>query len=121
MKERTIGDRRAGEIGLGGMPMSIEGRPDEARSIATVHAALHPRLRRRLEPRPRPTPDGAALRMTTSHSARRPYRTLGQSGAVELELTTGEVEMLTAVSVPASDDYPYGEPDRAQHHRELSR
>ena len=27
-------------IGLGGMPMSIEGRPDEARSIATIHAAL---------------------------------------------------------------------------------
>jgi aryl-alcohol dehydrogenase-like predicted oxidoreductase len=27
-------------IGLGGMPMSIEGRPDERRSIATVHAAL---------------------------------------------------------------------------------
>nr|MDT0525602.1 aldo/keto reductase [Streptomyces sp. DSM 41633] len=26
--------------GLGGMPMSIEGRPDEARSLATLHAAL---------------------------------------------------------------------------------
>ena len=25
---------------MGGMPMSIEGRPDEARSIATIHAAL---------------------------------------------------------------------------------
>lgn len=28
------------EMGLGGMPMSIDGRPDEAQSIATVHAAL---------------------------------------------------------------------------------
>jgi aryl-alcohol dehydrogenase-like predicted oxidoreductase len=27
-------------IGLGGMPMSIEGRPGEDRSIATIHAAL---------------------------------------------------------------------------------
>jgi len=27
-------------IGLGGMPMSIEGRPDEDRSIATIHTAL---------------------------------------------------------------------------------
>ncbi|HEX5860181.1 MAG TPA: aldo/keto reductase [Microbacterium sp.] len=40
MKQRSIGDVQVGEIGLGGMPMSIEGRPDEARSIATVHAAL---------------------------------------------------------------------------------
>jgi len=40
MKTRTIGDVAVGEIGLGGMPMSIEGRPDEARSIATIHAAL---------------------------------------------------------------------------------
>ncbi|GAA0912776.1 aldo/keto reductase [Virgisporangium ochraceum] len=29
-----------GEIGLGGMPMSIEGRPDEQRSVRTIHAAL---------------------------------------------------------------------------------
>ncbi|WP_405063508.1 aldo/keto reductase [Kribbella sp. NBC_01505] len=37
---RTIGDVQVSPIGLGGMPMSIEGRPDEARSIATIHAAL---------------------------------------------------------------------------------
>lgn len=37
---RQIGDRSVSAIGLGGMPMSIEGRPDEARSIATIHAAL---------------------------------------------------------------------------------
>ncbi len=37
---RTIGTRQVSAIGLGGMPMSIEGRPDEARSIATIHAAL---------------------------------------------------------------------------------
>ncbi|RPF26849.1 aldo/keto reductase [Georgenia muralis] len=40
MQQRRIGDRPVSAIGLGGMPMSIEGRPDEARSIATVHAAL---------------------------------------------------------------------------------
>jgi aryl-alcohol dehydrogenase-like predicted oxidoreductase len=37
---RLIGSRSVAAIGLGGMPMSIEGRPDEARSIATIHAAL---------------------------------------------------------------------------------
>ena len=40
MQRRTIGTHDVSEIGLGGMPMSIEGRPDEARSIATIHAAL---------------------------------------------------------------------------------
>jgi aryl-alcohol dehydrogenase-like predicted oxidoreductase len=40
MKQRTIGNVQVGAIGLGGMPMSIEGRPDQARSIATIHAAL---------------------------------------------------------------------------------
>ncbi|MFS8197343.1 aldo/keto reductase [Streptomyces sp. CWNU-52B] len=40
MQTRTIGDVQVAAIGLGGMPMSIEGRPDEARSVATVHAAL---------------------------------------------------------------------------------
>jgi aryl-alcohol dehydrogenase-like predicted oxidoreductase len=40
MHSRTIGPVTVSAIGLGGMPMSIEGRPDEARSIATIHAAL---------------------------------------------------------------------------------
>ncbi|GAA1691673.1 aldo/keto reductase [Glycomyces endophyticus] len=40
MQQRTIGNRQVSAIGLGGMPMSIEGRPDEARSVAAVHAAL---------------------------------------------------------------------------------
>jgi aryl-alcohol dehydrogenase-like predicted oxidoreductase len=40
MQTRRIGDVQVGAIGLGGMPMSIEGRPDEQRSIATIHAAL---------------------------------------------------------------------------------
>jgi aryl-alcohol dehydrogenase-like predicted oxidoreductase len=40
MRTRTIGSTTVSAIGLGGMPMSIEGRPDEARSIATIHAAL---------------------------------------------------------------------------------
>jgi aryl-alcohol dehydrogenase-like predicted oxidoreductase len=40
MQTRRIGAVQVSEIGLGGMPMSIEGRPDEARSIATIHAAL---------------------------------------------------------------------------------
>jgi aryl-alcohol dehydrogenase-like predicted oxidoreductase len=40
MRTRTIGGVSVSAIGLGGMPMSIEGRPDEDRSISTVHAAL---------------------------------------------------------------------------------
>jgi aryl-alcohol dehydrogenase-like predicted oxidoreductase len=40
MRTRSIGSLTVGEIGLGGMPMSIEGRPERARSIATIHAAL---------------------------------------------------------------------------------
>ncbi|MFC9842672.1 aldo/keto reductase [Streptomyces sp. NPDC060223] len=40
MQTRTIGDVQVSSIGLGGMPMSIEGRPDEQRSVATIHAAL---------------------------------------------------------------------------------
>ncbi|NUP75086.1 MAG: aldo/keto reductase [Sinomonas sp.] len=40
MKQRTIGNVPVSAIGLGAMPMSIEGRPDEGRSIATIHAAL---------------------------------------------------------------------------------
>ncbi len=40
MKSRLIGHRAVSAIGLGGMPMSIEGRPDRERSIATIHAAL---------------------------------------------------------------------------------
>ncbi|MEV7683614.1 aldo/keto reductase [Streptomyces sp. NPDC088341] len=40
MKTRRIGTVEVSAIGLGGMPMSIEGRPDEARSLATIHAAL---------------------------------------------------------------------------------
>ena len=39
-KTRKLGDAEVFPIGLGGMPMSIEGRPDRSRSIATVHAAL---------------------------------------------------------------------------------
>ncbi|MCO5993263.1 aldo/keto reductase [Actinoallomurus rhizosphaericola] len=40
MRTRRIGDVQVSAIGLGGMPMSIEGRPEESRSIATIHAAL---------------------------------------------------------------------------------
>ncbi len=40
MQTRRIGDVQVSAIGLGGMPMSIEGRPEEKRSIAAVHAAL---------------------------------------------------------------------------------
>lgn len=37
---RRIGDVEVSAIGLGGMPMSIEGRPDRKRSVAAIHAAL---------------------------------------------------------------------------------
>jgi aryl-alcohol dehydrogenase-like predicted oxidoreductase len=40
MQTRRIGAAQVSAIGLGAMPMSIEGRPDEERSLATIHAAL---------------------------------------------------------------------------------
>jgi aryl-alcohol dehydrogenase-like predicted oxidoreductase len=40
MNQRRIGNRQVGAIGLGGMPMSIEGRPDAGRSLDTIVAAL---------------------------------------------------------------------------------
>jgi aryl-alcohol dehydrogenase-like predicted oxidoreductase len=40
MQSRRIGDTQVSAIGLGGMPMSLAGRPDEQQSIATIHAAL---------------------------------------------------------------------------------
>ncbi|WP_405543417.1 aldo/keto reductase [Streptomyces phaeochromogenes] len=40
MRYRTVGGLRVSAVGLGAMPLSIEGRPDEARAMATVHAAL---------------------------------------------------------------------------------
>ncbi|MEV8529384.1 aldo/keto reductase [Streptomyces sp. NPDC052000] len=40
MHNRRIGSTVVGAIGLGGMPLSIEGRPDEEGAVATVHAAL---------------------------------------------------------------------------------
>jgi len=40
VQQRSIAGVRVSAIGLGGMPMSIEGRPDRGRSIATIHAAL---------------------------------------------------------------------------------
>ncbi|MEH0546932.1 aldo/keto reductase [Streptomyces sp. B21-105] len=40
MRHRLLGDLRVSAIGLGAMPLSVEGRPDEARALATVHAAL---------------------------------------------------------------------------------
>ncbi|MFC7265808.1 aldo/keto reductase [Streptomyces lutosisoli] len=40
MRYRLLGDLRVGAIGFGAMPLSIGGHPDEARALATVHAAL---------------------------------------------------------------------------------
>jgi len=40
VQQRSIGNVQVSAIGLGGMPMSIEGRPDRSRSVATIHAAL---------------------------------------------------------------------------------
>jgi aryl-alcohol dehydrogenase-like predicted oxidoreductase len=40
MRTRSIVNTKVSAIGLGGMPMSIEGRPDRQRSLATIHAAL---------------------------------------------------------------------------------
>ncbi len=40
MQQRTIGNRTVSAVGLGEMPLSIEGRPDRKRAIATIHASL---------------------------------------------------------------------------------
>lgn len=40
MRHRMLGDVRVGAVGFGTMPLSIEGRPDEDRAVATLHAAL---------------------------------------------------------------------------------
>ena len=40
MQTRSIGGRQVSAIGLGGMPMSIEGRPDRQRSLDAIHASL---------------------------------------------------------------------------------
>jgi aryl-alcohol dehydrogenase-like predicted oxidoreductase len=40
MKQRSIADIKVGAIGLGGMPMSIEGRPSTEQAVTTIHAAL---------------------------------------------------------------------------------
>lgn len=40
MQQRPLADRAVGAIGLGGMPLSVEGRPDRDRAVRTVHAAL---------------------------------------------------------------------------------
>src|SRR5215210_6493793 len=37
---RRLGDAEVFPIGLGGMPLSLDGRPDEDRAIRTIHAAL---------------------------------------------------------------------------------
>ena len=38
--KRTLGDAEVFPIGLGGMPLSLDGRPDEDQAIRTIHAAL---------------------------------------------------------------------------------
>ncbi|MCX7521781.1 aldo/keto reductase [Microbacterium sp. STN6] len=40
MKHRSLGNHTVSAIGLGGMPMSVQGRKDHDTSIATIHAAL---------------------------------------------------------------------------------
>jgi aryl-alcohol dehydrogenase-like predicted oxidoreductase len=40
MRYRTIGGVKVSAIGLGEMPLSIEGRPDEAQALRTIHASL---------------------------------------------------------------------------------
>jgi len=40
MQSRTIGNVTVSAIGLGGMPLSIDGRPDRERGLATILAAI---------------------------------------------------------------------------------
>ncbi|MGV9450308.1 aldo/keto reductase [Streptomyces sp. NPDC003635] len=63
MRYRTLGGLRVSAIGLGAMPLSIEGRPDEARAMATVHAAL----------------DAGVTLLDTADSYHRPGEALGHN------------------------------------------
>jgi aryl-alcohol dehydrogenase-like predicted oxidoreductase len=40
VRDRLIGERAVSAIGLGEMPLSIEGRPDEEQALRTIHSAL---------------------------------------------------------------------------------
>lgn len=40
MQQRKIGSQSVSAIGLGAMPLSVEGRPDRTQAVRTVHAAL---------------------------------------------------------------------------------
>jgi aryl-alcohol dehydrogenase-like predicted oxidoreductase len=40
VQQRRLGDRTVGAVGLGAMPLSVEGRPDEQQAVRTVHTAL---------------------------------------------------------------------------------
>ncbi|GAB3213694.1 aldo/keto reductase [Marinactinospora thermotolerans] len=40
MEQRTLGEVQVGAIGLGAMPLSVDGGPEPQRAIRTVHAAL---------------------------------------------------------------------------------
>lgn len=40
MQKRRIGEVEVSAIGLGGMPISVQGRPERAQAIETIHAAL---------------------------------------------------------------------------------
>ncbi|MFD4674602.1 aldo/keto reductase [Lentzea sp. NPDC058450] len=40
MQKRRIGEVEVSAIGLGGMPISVQGRPERSQAIETIHAAL---------------------------------------------------------------------------------
>jgi aryl-alcohol dehydrogenase-like predicted oxidoreductase len=40
VEQRSIGNVQVSAVGLGGWPLSMEGRPDEDQAVATIHAAL---------------------------------------------------------------------------------
>lgn len=40
MQQRPLGDRTVSALGLGGMPLSVGGRPEQAQALRVVHAAL---------------------------------------------------------------------------------
>jgi len=40
MEQRTIGIRQVGELGYGGMYLSVQGRPPEAQALETLHTVL---------------------------------------------------------------------------------
>ena len=129
MPTRRLGGLEVSAVGLGEMPMSLAGRPDEARSVRTIHAALDAGVtlidtadaycRDESEPAtasawwPRPWPPGRATATGCwwrPRAATRPGREWGLDGRPEYLRQACEAS-LRALGVEAIGLYQFHRPD----------